>query len=455
MIPRRPSPVSDEQGVALVLVVVLTAVLGLLAVTLIDLVTNEGDRSAQSARQSAAFQAAEAGVDDYIAKLVDDRMYYVHHVHPGESTRRASNGATVAAGATWTFDLNWTYPNGRDAWRRLDNGYEYNLQIRPPSAGSQGVRILSTGRREGSTTESRSIEALIRPSSVADYRMIANRDITYGSTATTYGKIYAGIDENGVPHNVTHLGTAHDNIYAEGLVLGSPNLQDGARTYDRFTIRSVMKNPINFSSLLTSLVDIQRASQAGGVFLDDPAIDGWRLTFQTDGTFLVQKCLRNSGRDLAESTPICEAATTRTVPSNGAIYASRAVIVSGVVNGRVTVASNDNVVIADDISYASSGDDVLGLVARNEMIVAEWTPYNLSWRAGTIVSGGQWRSWSYSGSHGTMVFSGSTATNLGGFMNMFQTRIYDYDSTLLYLPPPWFPTVEDAYTVIRFRELAQ
>jgi hypothetical protein len=57
------------------------------------------------------------------------------------------------------------------------------------------------------------------------------------------------------------------------------------------------------------------------------------------------------------------------------------------------------------------------------------------------------------GTHGTMTFKGSTATALGGFMSMFNTRNYLYDDTLLYLQPPWFPTIDYAYTVLLFREL--
>ena len=30
---------------------------------------------------------------------------------------------------------------------------------------------------------------------------------------------------------------------------------------------------------------------------------------------------------------------------------------------------------------------------------------------------------------------------------MFATRDYGYDDSFLWLPPPWFPVVEDAYTV--------
>ena len=39
-------------------------------------------------------------------------------------------------------------------------------------------------------------------------------------------------------------------------------------------------------------------------------------------------------------------------------------------------------------------------------------------------------------------------------MNMFDTaRDYEYDETLLYLQPPWFPTIGDSLTMLLFREL--
>jgi hypothetical protein len=67
-----------------------------------------------------------------------------------------------------------------------------------------------------------------------------------------------------------------------------------------------------------------------------------------------------------------------------------------------------------------------------------------------------------------MTFTGSTATyggtycpssggacsTSGGFMSMFATaRVYQYDETLLYLQPPWFPTLGDSLTTLLFREL--
>jgi hypothetical protein len=123
------------------------------------------------------------------------------------------------------------------------------------------------------------------------------------------------------------------------------------------------------------------------------------------------------------------------------------------VNGRVTVASNGSVVVGNNITYVQTGDDVLGLVAANDIIVAAWTPTVLNWRASTISQTGNWRSWNTQATHSTMTFTGSTTTNRGGHMSQFASRIYQYDASLQYLQPPWFPTIEDAYTILLSREL--
>ena len=443
-----------EEGVAMVLVVLLLAFVTLVSVTLIDLVRGEAGRSAHSAWSQASYQAAEAGLDDYISKLVDDHAYYLHYVHAAESTRRPPAGADVGAGAAWPYSRTWMYSSGKDTWKKLPNGYEYNLQIAAPSPGALEVHITATGRRTGSLTDMRAVETLVRPSSIADFQMLANTDISYGPAASTYGKIYAGIDLGGVKHNVDHRGTAYADVYAEGSVTGPPTLMSGAQKYSSGTIRTVIKKPINFQSFLASLVDIQRAATLTGRYFDDPSISAWRLTFVNDGTVNIQTCNQVGSSSVAAVQPTCGTATSYTVPSNGAMFFTQTAIVQGAVRGRVTVASNDKVVIADNIAPVTPGTDVVGLISFNDMIVAEWCPANLTWRAGTLAQNGRWRSWSGGGSHnGTMTFTGSTATNGGGYMSMFTTRVYNYDDTLLYLPPPWFPAVEDAYTVSLFREV--
>jgi hypothetical protein len=470
--------VKQEEGIAMLIVISLIALVSVLGVTLLETVRGESTRSAHAVWREESFHAAEAGLDDYIAKIIDDHVYYSHYVHPGEATRSgAGAGCTnVAAGSAWpaACGLTWTYPNGKDTWRgntgsvQLGNGYEYDLQITAPSPGSKSIRILATGRKVGSTstTDERAIEAFIRPSSIADFQMIANDDIQYGSTATTEGKIYAGIDANNVKHGIGHQGTAKANVYAEGCVgttvnmsnhtcSGSgPTLQNGALTYNQSTIRTVLKNPVNFGSFLTSLTDIKRAAEYAGVKLDGNYA-AWRLTFQTDGTFTVKHC--TAALNVAQVSPTCTNNTpsSMAVPSNGAVYSPQTVIVSGVVDGRLTVASDQDIVVAGDISYESLTDDVLGLNAKNNVYVADWATGNdLTWRAATLAQSGEWRSYTCSPTtKNKMTFIGSTATFGGGCMSLYATRDYQYDDNLFWLPPPWFPTIEDAYTIYLFREL--
>ena len=464
----------SDEGFAMLTVLGITVLLVVLATALIDVMQGEASRSRLAVKHDAAYQAAEAGVDDYISKLIDDRLYYVHFVHPGEATRRSTASArVVTAGQTWaqTDGNTWTYPSGKNQWfgaAKLGNGYEYDLEIVPPSAVQPLIQILSTGRPVGDTDvrDWRELQVLVRPSSVSDYQMVADANIVYGSGATTYGKIYAGIDANGVAHSVQHDGTAYADIYAEGNVTGSTTLMNGARKFNSTNIRTVIKTPIVFNSFLASLVDIHNAAGAGGIVEDNAAVDAWKMTFQANGQVLVQACTKTSGKPIGDVAPTCGAATPLNIPNNGAIYTGQPVIVSGVVNGRVTIGSASDVYIGGNLTYLQDGDDVLGLVASHSVIVAQWVPSTLNWRAATISQSGTWRSYGYDNQTGqsepdyignfklaSMTFTGSTATYGGGSMGLFNSRVYQYDSTLLYLPPPWFPTIQDAYTVVLSREI--
>jgi hypothetical protein len=472
---RLRNTLAREDGIAMVMVLGITILLTVLAIAFLDVMKGEAARSRVSVTRETAYQAAEAGVDEYISKLIDDRLYYVHFVHPGEATRQATaSGRLVAPGSTWQqSDGNgWTYPRGKDAWygaSKLGNGFEYNLEVIPPTATQPLITILSTARPVGDTDVRnwRELEVEVRPSSVSDFQMIANADISYGAGATTYGKIYAGIDASGVKHSVTHNGTAYGDIYAEKSVLGTPAMMNGASKYDQTNIRTVIKSPINFNSFLASLVDIRSAAGAGGIVQDNAAVDAWWLTFQSNGQVLIQSCTKVSGKPIGDAKPTCGAATPYSIPANGAIYVGQPVIVSGTVNGRVTVGAASDIFVGGNLNYALDGDDVLGLVASRSVIVSQWVPTTLSWRAATIAQSGAWRSYGFDPQTGTneadyvgnfkltsMTFTGSTATYGGGSMSLFNTRVYQYDQTLMYLPPPWFPTVQDAYTIVLSREVA-
>jgi Tfp pilus assembly protein PilX len=440
-----------EDGQALMLVLGMMALMSTLALVLVNVVIGGNTRSAQSVKIQTAYQAAEAGIDDYTSKLVEDSLYYVHYVAPGEATRQAPNGTQVSSGSAWSYALSWTYPNGHDTWRTLSNGYQYSIEITPPSqATKNATTMLATGRPTGDTNVNdwQTIEASIRPGSLADFIMFSDAAVSYGSTATTNGQIYSN-------STVNHSGTASANIYAYGGFSGGVHLTNGAQTYSgSAAVKAVLPNaPISFSTFTVALTDVSTNAQSAGVYLNNAGAAAWQLIFNSNGTFSAAACTQTGGNSVELTAPTCGAATTYNVPSNGAIYSPQTIIVSGQVHGRVTVASNINVDVGGNISYVTPGEDVLGMIANVSIIVTHWVPNNLTWTAGTLAETGSWQSYNGDGSHGTMTFTGSTATKLGGSMSMFTTRVYNYDPNLLYLPPPWFPTFPNSYTTLLFRQV--
>ena len=463
-----------EGGFAMQWVVLLTSFLVLLSITTVELVRAESSGSADARLRTAVFHTAEAGMDDFLSKLPDDKTFYYRNVHPAESTRRPTSGADVdplttgceidangrkqdpATSASialtqWTGSITWAYPNGKDNWCAISidgRSYEYNLQVTPPSASNLNIRIVATGRPAGSTDTSqwRAIEEWVRFSIISDFQMITSGDYRAGSTATTNGKVYAGRD-------IIHGGVANADLFAERNIYGPGTLNPPAVKYDQTNIRSVLDNTIDFNTFTSSLDDIQRAAQASGHYLDASAA-AYRIVFSASGTYTVQSCSLTSGNDPGKTGPTCGAATTKTVPVNGAIFSEKTAVVSGIVDGRVTIATNFDVVVEDEISYEAVGDDVLGLIGKDEVIIAKYAPDTLNWRAAVIAQNGARHSWDSSGSHTLANHIGSTASKGQPFMDQFDVRDYYYDNPLQYLPPPWFPVLDEAYEVNLFREVA-
>jgi len=481
---------SSERGQAMVLAIFAFALLTIIGFTLTDVVAGETQASSEAVASSSAYQAAEAGLNEYISKLLDDSLYYQHWVDDAESTRQ-SGALTVAAGNAWTGGISWTYPNGKDTWKVIDNGsYAYNLEITGPSgSGSQeqeAVQILSTGCRwnlslsacaTGAGYAEREIQTSLLPSSAASWQMIANTSISYGSAATTNGRLYANGD-------ITHDGTANASMYADcysgesgcGTVSGGYTAGPGVVAYGIHTSPSVsqeISSPIDFSTFETSISDIQRAAETNGVDLTQatpPA--AWEIIFNSNGTFTAAACSQTGGQVVWDSAPTCGTATTYNMPSNGAIYSDQTIVIGGSstsqqssVDGRVTVTSGTNIVVGNNITYASGTNSVLGLVAADNIIVSAWVPTNLTWDAATVAQTGYWtdangmasnppcNSSSYEDSRSSMTFNGSTATDQGGCMSEFNSRTYNFDSNLLWLDPPWFPTIENPYTILLQREI--
>jgi hypothetical protein len=471
-----------QAGSSLIATIALTGALALLVLASLSYARSTISQTAQEGRSDIAIQVADAGVNRYVSRLVEDPRYWDHFIDPAEDPRIDPSGVVHAPGTTWVPGTKWTYAGPSQTWTSLQNQRygqaSYSLRVMPPVAGSDLVTVQSTGRVGEDTPQPlvRSIQSQIHPTSIADFQMISNAAIKYGSAATTTGKLYSAVDIN-------HQGVAKAPAYAQHYICSSSSFTCGSSSipsnvfqgggYDSTTtpsFRDKFPTPIDFNHFTQSRLDIKDAAEAGGIARNDPSANAWMVQFLADGRARIYKITGTS--DIGRQLGTIGCPEIVNVPANGAMYFEQSVIVSdgstkkdscnsttgprdSVVNGRVTIATKGNVYIGGNISYASPGDDVLGLIAANEVIIAEYTPRNLTWRAASLAQSGQWHTnrTSADGLHDSMTYIGSQTTADGGYASMFDEREYQYDDTLQRLRPPFYPILEGSWETFYWREV--
>ncbi len=521
----------DETGFAIVIAVALIALLSTVAVALPLLVQNEDSKSRRDAVQDSAYQAAEAGTNAVLSDLTQSTAFFKKYVAKGEATRTFNStnyGNDCVTGSSSTTqstcsDLDvsavnwqspwWTYATSQTArandmgWYSLGNGYQYLIQLYPPNTSLTGLaqtitRIDVTGRPFGSTDTSkwRTIETQIRPSSLTDFQAFVATSLAYASGATTTGPIFVGEDNSGNAYSLSHQGVAKANLYAEGTVsVGGSTLQNGAQKYDKNTNPNALCKlnncaPVPFSNFSNTFSKVSGAAScpASGVPAGPPsywclgtadpnngnaAVDAWWIRFLSTGKATVTPCTKavvsGSPKPIYDNMPTCGTTSSAyTLPTNGAIYSSADVIVSGVVKGQITVATNGNVYYGGNLTQATPGTDVIGEEAQGSLYVPVWAPdsnRNITIYSAQFSLNGAFESspnWS-GGTKGTMDFYGSTAVygttpcsqSVGSdctiiyFSGFFTARHYNYDPNLLFVQPPYWPNLGNAFTILVQRQI--
>jgi Tfp pilus assembly protein PilX len=389
--------------------------------------------------------------------------------------------------------------------------YQYLIKVYPPDKTLTGAaqvitRLDVTGRPYGSTdvTKWHTIETMIRPSSLTDFQAFLGTSITYGPDATTTGPIFVGENNAGTPQNLVHQGIAQANLYAEGTV--TPHiLQNGAKKYDKNTSPTALCKlnnctPVPFSTFNSTLSVVAGAAVAPTGFTlaaTDPTntavlgsagnVDAWRLTFLSNGTVLAASCKKYTNtastpvtfEDYDGSTPpVCGPNSAPKTIASGpfGIYSPVDVMVSGVVKGTVTIGSAADIIYGGNVTYATNGVDVLGLEAYNNIYIAQWAPdangsitiwsAQLALHAAFTADPNCNNPFSCHSVCGNtpnmakciMTLYGSSAIYGGGssaisMAGMFNSRVYNYDNNLIFDPPPFFPSLGNAFTILVQREL--
>lgn len=522
----------DETGFALVIAVALIALLSTVAVALPLLVQDEDSKSRRDQAQDSAYQAAEAGTNAVLSDLTQSTAFFTKFLAKGEATRTYNSttyandcvtGSTSTTQSTcidkdvsattwkspwWTYSTSATARANDPGWYSLGNGYQYLIQLYPPNTSFTGLastitRIDVTGRPFGSTDTSkwRTIETQIRPSSLTDFQAFVAEALAYASGATTTGPVFVGEDNSGVKYDLDHAGHATGNLYAEGTVdkgRGNPTayttFQNGATYYDSTTNPNALCKLNNCAAVPFTNFSSTFSKVSGAAGCPGPAtfclgttsggnpVDAWWLTFQSGGTVTIAACTEyyttnyqgvKTYYPIYDNKPNCGTPSAPlTLPTNGAIYSSADVIVSGVVKGQITVATTGNVYYGGNLTQATPGTDVIGEEAQGSIYVPEWAPdsnRNITIYSAQFSLNGDFQSskdWS-GGTKGTMNFYGSTAVygitpctqTVGAdctimyFSDFFTARNYNYDPNLLFVQPPYWPNLGNAFTILVQRQI--
>lgn len=480
---------SRQHGSTIVATMALSAIVAIFVTISLSLALSTDAGTSNEGRGAVAIQAADAGVNQYVSRLVEDPKYWLHYVDPAEDTRRAEDGTLFAPGSAWTraADEGWDYVPAAVPAREVQPAAArhgqavYRLRITPPATGSDIVTIQATGTAGANLSEplSRTVQSQVNPSSIADFQIVSNASIGYGSTATTTGRLYSRAD-------IDHRGRAQADVFAGRYACSNgggcsgpshPSSVYEADVYDSTTDPPFSQTEaanIDFARFANSLTEIRGAAQANGYAFNDPLVSAWLVQFLPNGTFNLHRIIAslNPGTDLG----VMGCAQNYAVPPSGAIHFAQSVIVSegyrdgggagrldlcgnrgprdSVVDGRVTIATDRNVYVGGNITYETSGDDVLGLIARDNVVMAAYAPDVMSWRAATLAQTGSWYTQLTNGSKTKMTYTGSQTTAGGGYATMFRSREYNYDETLQFLRPPFYPIIEGSWRTRYWREVS-
>lgn len=363
----------------------------------------------------------------------------------------------------------------------------YSLEITPPASGSAVVTIKSTGVSKEYANVSRTITAQYGRQSLAKYSFLQNAASWYGSGITVNGDIHSntGIRMDGI--NLSKV-TSASATYTCGSETGCSPSQNRPGVWGSGGDQTLWQYPVptvDFNAISFDFAQMKTSAQSDGLYLGASGAAGYRIVFNTDGTFNVRRvnstnyyngydadtgCQRRYQRISSETNLV-----TRNVSNTPIIFVEDNLWVEGTVRGKTTVVaarfpvqtSNTDIWILNNLQYrAYDGTNRLGLIAQRDIYFGRDIPTNfivdgaLMAQKGKVIRHGYL--WSCGGTtnalrnsltiNGALISFNKSYWNFGSPpQSGFTTRSIVYDTKLLYEPPPYFP-VSGEYEFISWKE---
>jgi hypothetical protein len=448
---------------------VLIAVALLMAIPLAVATTtvNQLPETTRNLNWDAAYEAAQAGLNDYMQHLDADASYTSYT----QANPDPSNPAFTSWEQASTTPLEY---------------YAYS-----PAVQAGGLISLEVSGKAGSgtTAQVRTFDYTIRPVSSLDYVYWSNYetidpaiDSSVSNCAWHYDQPSTNSSGYGPPGSCMIVFDSEDvlngPIFSNDTfyICGSPTFESEVSSGNIYAPSNVITTtdpanlgcadapsfavtPVKVSNepLPTTQADATPAQEYGcyynapsgvTVALTSPSAGNTNITVSGSGVTTTR---------INGNTNTCPVGTSFPLSSlkSGLIFVNGQITVSGTMSGALDLVSSSTIVIPANLTYPSANintttdtdtKDALGLIANNSVEVAEVNNMTIDAAILAVNDSFYVQNWSSNGTYGTLTVFGSIAQNFRGPVGTVSgvnvvtgyAKNYQYDNSLQTVWPPYF-----------------
>ncbi len=463
-----------KKGFIAAYALIAASIIVVLLTGLFVFIADSHQRGLEGIYRQQALQFAESGIYFY--------KWYLAHNLDGKNAQQIKDfwESGIAYGLSEPYQKEVYNEIGE-----LVGMYELNVSISNPN--STIVMVESEGWTAQHPETTRSVGVRFRRPSWSEFSVLANDVMRFGSGTNVFGPIHSnnGIRFDGVANNLisSSVETYWDpDTYSirPGVWTSQSNESEVFLAGNDFPVAAV-----DFNGVTTDLILIRDEASAEGIYLanetyeaeqcgwiwsgwppplwdyqcstENVPVEGYHITLRTDDQVEIRRVLDYStySYQIEDETE----AEVFDIPENGLMFFGDHVWVDGQVDtAQVTIASADiesagnetNIYINNDVLYTNKdGQDVIGLIAENDITVGLYSEDNLEIDAALLAQKGRvgrdhYGSGSYRIRDEITVFGSLATSQRYGFAwtdgTGYQIRNLYFDNNLLYTPPPFFPT---------------
>jgi len=419
-------------------------------------------------RSAEAMNVAEAGVNYYLWHLAHNPTDY-------------KDGGTTPSTAPYGPYVHNSYDTDGNLLG------SYTLYITPPSGGSTITTVKSIGQVPH-FSGTRTILAQLGQPSFANYGLLSQSEVWFGSSEASNGPVMSnvGVHMDGVNNGTVSAGqktykptsqfggngtTFHCGVWGSG----GPSSQWKPVEVAPFNATppncTDPVSVVNFAQVSANLTTMKASAQSGGTYTAGSGSKGYSITLKSNGKYDRCKVTNETfsgSRATGITTSNCF--SDLAAPANGVLFVDDNVWVSGTsFPGRITIVAATlggtarSVNITSNLTYAAKdGSAAIGLIAQADVIVSDYAPNAVEIDAALLAQNGHvYSTGNAAAKTGTLTFYGAIATFLfwtwgyvngsGTLVSGWGTTATNFDSNLIYAPPPQYPTTGN-YSILNWRE---